>query len=85
MTEDEKFIEIGKILTAWNPLGDVAAVAIGLNDYESEAMDILSVTEFYGYSPKKAISEILQDAFLIDLEKKELEHYSSRIEAVFAK
>ncbi len=40
VTEAEKVIEIGKILTAWNPLGDVAAAAIGLNDYESEAMDM---------------------------------------------
>jgi len=85
MTEDEKVIEIGKVLAAWNPLGDIEAAAIGLSDYEAEAIDILSVMQFYGYSAKKATSEVLQEAFLIDLEKTELDHYGSKIEAVLAK
>ena len=53
MTEDEQVIEIGKILAAWNPVGDIQAAAIGLSDYETEAKDILSVMELYGYSAKK--------------------------------
>jgi hypothetical protein len=85
VTEDEKAIEIGKILTEWNPVGDGAAAVNDLNNYESEAMDILWVMELYGYSPKKAVSEVLQEAFLIDLEKKELEHYSNRIKVALAK
>ena len=85
MTEDEKAAEIGKILTEWNPLGDAAAAVNDLNNYETEAIDILSVMELYGYSPKKAVSGVLQEAFLIDLEKKELEHYSNRIKAVLAR
>ena len=76
--------EVGKILAAWNPLGDVEAAAIGLSDYEAEAIDILFVMDLYGYSAKKAVSEILQEAFLIDLEKTELDHYGSKIEAVLA-
>jgi hypothetical protein len=67
MTEDEQVIEIGKILAAWNPVGDMQAAAIGLSDYEAEAIDILYVMELYEYSAKKAIFEILQDAFQIDL------------------
>lgn len=85
ITEDEKVIEIGKIPAAWKPLGDVEAAVIGLNDYEAEAIDILSVMGLYGYSAKKAISEILQEAFLIDLDKTQLDHYGSKIEAVLAK
>ncbi len=85
MTEDEKAIEIGKILTEWNPLGAAAAAVNDLNDYETEAWDILWVMDLYGYSPKKAVSGVLQEAFLIDLEKKELEHYSNRIKAVLAR
>ena len=84
MTEDEKTTEIGKILTAWNPLGDRAAAVNDLNNYQTEAMDIVSVMELYGYSPKKAVSEVLQEAFLIDLDKKELDHYSHRIKVVLA-
>ena len=85
MTEDEQVDEIGKIMAAWNPVGDVEAAAIGLSDYEAEAIDILSVMGLYGYSAKKATSEILQEAFLIDLEKSELDYYGSKIEAVLAK
>ncbi len=55
-----------------------------LNNYETEAWDILSVMSLYGYSPKKAVSGVLQDAFLIDLDKKELEHYSIKIKVVVA-
>ena len=85
MTEDEKAIEIGKILAHWNPLGDGAADVNDLNNFESEAGDILWVMELYGYSVKKAVSEVLQEAFLIDLDKKELEHYSNRIKGILSK
>ena len=56
-----------------------------LDNYQAEAMDILSVMELYGYSQKKATSEILQEAFLIDLEKAELDYYSSKIKTVLEK
>jgi len=85
VTEEQKIIEIGKILTAWNPLGDGAAAVNDLNNYQTEAMDILSVMELYGYSPKKAVSEVLQEAFLIDLDKKELDHYSNRVKDILAR
>ena len=48
-------------------------------------MDILSTIELYGHSPKKAASAVLQEAFLIDLEKTELDHYSRKIQAILAK
>jgi hypothetical protein len=60
VTKDEKAIEIGKILADWNPLGDGAADMNDLNNFESEAGDILCVMELYGYSVKKAVSEVLQ-------------------------
>jgi hypothetical protein len=85
VTEDEKAIEIGKILAAWNPLGNGAAAVADLNDYEIEAMDILWVMELYGYSVKKAVSGVLQEAFLIDLDKNELEHHSNRIKSILGK
>ena len=85
MTEDDKALEIGKLLTTWNPLGDRAATVQDLNNYETEAWDILWVMDLYGYSPKKAVSEVLEEAFLIILDKKELEHYSKRIKVVLAR
>ncbi len=85
MTEDEKVAEIGEILTAWNPLGDAAAAVNDLNNYQTEAMDILSIIEMYGHSPKKAASAVLQEAFLINLDETELDHYSRKIQAILAK
>ncbi len=85
MTEDEKIIEISKILTAWNPLGERAAAMKDLDNYRTEAVDIMSVIGLYGHSPKKAVSEIIREAFLIDLEKTELDHYSNKIKAVLEK
>ncbi|MFQ6005634.1 MAG: hypothetical protein ACE5OQ_09030 [Woeseia sp.] len=85
MTEDEKIIEISKILTAWNPLGDGAAAVTDLNNYQTEAIDIMSAMELFGYSAKKAVSEVLQEAFLIDLDKKKLEHYSNRVKDILAR
>jgi len=41
--------------------------------------------EFYGYSVKKSVSGVLREAFLIDLDKKELEHYSNRIKSILGK
>ena len=47
-----------------------------LDNYQTEAVDIMSVINLYGYSPKKAVLEIIREAFLIDLEKTELDHYT---------
>jgi hypothetical protein len=85
VTEDEKIVEISKILTEWNPLGERATAMNDLDNYQTEAMDILSTIELYGHSPKKAASAVLQEAFLIDLEKTELDHYSRKIQAILAK
>ena len=48
-------------------------------------MDILSLIELYGYSPMKAASEVLQEAFLIDLKKTQLDRYSGKIQTILAK
>ena len=84
MTEDEKIIEISKILTEWNPLGERAAAMKDLNNYQTEAVDVLSTIVLYGHSPKKATAAVLQEAFLIDLEKTELDHYSRKIQVILA-
>ena len=85
MTEDEKIIEISEILTAWKPGGERASAVKNLDNYQTEAVDIMSVITLYGYSPKKAVSEIIREAFLIDLEKTELDRFSSKIKVVLEK
>ena len=42
VTEDEKIIEISKILTAWNPLGEHAAAMKDLDNYRLEILGIHS-------------------------------------------
>ena len=85
MTEDEKVAQISKILAAWNPLANDQAAAIGLSDYEVEAEDILWAMKLNRYSVKKAVSEVLQQAFLIEVDDSELERFGGEIEAVLAK
>jgi hypothetical protein len=48
VTEDEKIIAISEILTAWNPLGELAAAMKDLDNYQTEAVDIMSVINLYG-------------------------------------
>lgn len=85
MTDDEKIVEISKILATWGPVDKEQAAAIGLSDYEVEAQDILWTMALHGYSVQKAVSEVLQQAFLIELDAEELRRYGSEIEAVLAK
>lgn len=85
MTNDEKAAEISKILATWGPVDKARAEAIGLSDYDVEAQDILWAMELHGYSVKRAVSAVLQEAFFIDLDKTELDRYVGEIAAVLAK
>ena len=85
MTDDEKAAEISKILAAWGPVDKERAAALDLVDYEVEAQDIVWAVKLQGYSVKRAVSEVLQQAFLIELEKAEVDRYGRDIEAVLAK
>ncbi|MDA9981378.1 UPF0149 family protein [Gammaproteobacteria bacterium] len=79
MTEDKKVLEISRILTEWNPLGARSATVEELNDYETEAQDILWAMNLHGGTVKKAVTMVLQQAFNIELDDFELECYSKRI------
>jgi hypothetical protein len=85
MTDDETAAEISKILATWGPIDKKSAEAIGLSDYDVEAQDILWAMEFHGYSVKRAVSTVLQEALLIDLDKTELDRYVGEIAAILAK
>ncbi len=82
MTEDEKAIEIGRILTEWNPLGDAAETVKDLNSYETESFDILEAIDLFGDTLEKAVTEVLGQAFHIELESSELGNYCEKIRAV---
>ena len=82
MTEDDKVLEISRILTEWNPLGDRAASVEDLNDYETEAGEILWAMDLHGDTVKMAVTMVLEQAFNIELDDFELECYSKRIESL---
>ncbi len=82
MTEDEKAIEIGRILTEWNPLGDAAETVKDLNNYETEAFDILGAMDLFGDTLEKAVAVVLGQAFHIELESSELGGCCEKIRAV---
>jgi hypothetical protein len=85
MTDDERAAQISKILATWGPVDKEMAAAIGLSDYYVEAEDILWAMEAHGYSAKKAVSSVLKDAFMIDLDNTKLDHYVGEIAAVLTK
>jgi hypothetical protein len=85
VTDDEKVVEISKILATWGPVDKEQAAAIGLSDYEVEAQDILWAMALHGYSVQHAVSEVLQQAFLIELGEGELCRYSREIEITLAR
>jgi hypothetical protein len=84
MTDDDSAAAISKILATWGPVGEEQAAAIGLRSYDVEAQDILWAMELHGYSVKRAVSDVLQQAFLIELDQAEVVHYSNEITAVLA-
>ena len=57
---------VKKILTQWNPLGDTAKGYSDLDDYNTEAIDILFHTGSKG-NPTPIVREILNEAFYLDL------------------
>ena len=79
VNEDEKAQEICRILTEWNPLGTRAADVSDLNDYETEAYDILWAMDLHSDSVKKVVATVLQQAFHIELDDSSLEHYRRKI------
>lgn len=79
MTKDDKVLEISRILSEWNPLGARAATVEDLNNYKTEAQDILWAMNLHGDTVKKAVTMVLQQAFNIELDDFELECYSKRI------
>ena len=70
---------VADILNEWNPLGDKAYAMNDLEGYKYEAMDILSTIKITKAPVEKAVSQVLIQAFGIELDESELKYYSSKI------
>ena len=82
---DEEHIEkIKQILTDWNPLGERAKQVSDLNNYETEAIDILFYIDKKSSSNyiNKIMVEIITEAFNVDLDLKETKKYADRIREI---
>ena len=79
--DEEKILKVAKILDEWNPLGDVANTVDQLDGYYVEVIDIIVIIQIFRGKNKveKAISEVLTQAFNIDLDKKMLSKASKDV------
>ena len=82
---DEEHIEkIKQILTDWNPLGERASQVPDLDNYETEAIDILFYIDKKSSSNyiNKIMVEVITEAFGVDLDLKETKKYADRIREI---
>jgi len=66
---DEQIDKVMHILTKWNPLGDMAVAVRDLNNYRTEAIDILFNIGMPGSptSLARIVQSVLNQAFGLDL------------------
>ena len=74
-------MKVAKILDKWNPLDDTANTVDQLNEYHVKTIDIIATIQIFRGKNKveKAISEVLTQAFNIDLDKKMLSKASKDV------
>ena len=82
--DEEQITEVAKVLEEWNPLGDASDTVDGLDGYRCEAIDIISAIELFAGPNKvrKAISQVLTEAFNIELDQAELAEAAKRVEGL---
>ena len=86
--EDEIIKKVKLVLNEWNPLGENASKIEELNEYETEAIDILFYIDLEVTSKRpvevkkqiqKYVKEILTEAFNIDLTNEECREPAEKI------
>ena len=83
MNNEEIISSIMMILTEWNPLGEKAKTIKDLDHYKTEAIDIINYVRIFGQKSEDgiiyAVKTILNQAFDLDLSKKDCKDPSRRI------
>lgn len=79
---EEQIDQVAKVLEVWNPLGEAANTVDDLDGYRYEAIDIISTIELLSGANKvkKAIEQVLTQAFDIELEQAELAEVAQKVE-----
>jgi len=71
-----------EILTEWNPLGPKAKTITDLDDYKTEAIDILFQLQLRNTNPALIVQEILNQAFKLTLSLDDCADAGKRIQDV---
>ena len=79
---EEMIVAIASVLDEWNPVSERAASMSDLDGSRVEAEDIFWLMGLDGKSAKQAIGSVLTEAFMIELNVKELDQFSTRIRSV---
>ena len=79
--EDKITSKVAAVLGSWNPLCEKANTVDGLDGYRIEAIDILSTINMMSGRDKiaRAISQVLSQAFHIDIEPEGLKKAEKKI------
>ena len=81
---EEKIDQVAKVLEVWNPLGEAANTVDDLDGYRYEAIDIISTVELLSGANKvkKAIEQVLTQAFDFELDQSELAEAAKKVGSV---
>jgi hypothetical protein len=86
--EDFEISEVAKLLGEWNPLADNAGIFNDLDGYKTESVNILFELEMSSMNNarvKKAVMQVLNDAFDIELTVNECSDVANRIIGILSK
>lgn len=84
--EEETIKAVMEILTEWNPLGERASQIKDLENYKTEAVDILmALSLFQNSHPADLIRSVLNQAFDLSLTSKECKKVASKITKILQK
>jgi len=81
---EEQITQVSEVLEEWNPLGDASNNFDELDGYRYETIDIISTIDLISgpNKVKKAISQVLTEAFNIELDQAELAQAAKKVERV---
>jgi hypothetical protein len=76
--------KVKKILTEWNPLGEQSVKVSDLNNYETEAVDILFLLDKNSSVDyiNKLIGQVLSEAFNLNIDLKESYNFAEKIKQI---
>jgi hypothetical protein len=80
MIEDELIQKVMKILTDWNPLGSRASTITDLDNYRTEAIDILCHFDLNKTNTAIIVREVINQAFNLSLSARDCASVGPKIQ-----